>query len=359
MSARVKFFCPACHAKLKFGRTPKTHVTCPRCGHEFDYQTPAEESEPIAQKPVETNSDAIHSANPKEELGTTAAFGLALKEATEESSRSDVEDELDRVDDEDRDLPEYRPLAGRPRAKKKPAASEEPKPGAGAFIPAQKVRPTPESRPTPRAWKANPMAIGLVSAGALMVLVIIAGGVVLSGLSGREAAKFEPPEKYVPLRLGLMIPVSGIMPEGWESSGGGGGRSGPPIFAKISDGGSISIEIRESLGLKLRQVAAGARVPLPSLTEVHEYFGEATKRNFSRYEEGPERPIETAGFTACISDFSGNEDFFSGMVKGCRASLVHPLHQYNVVCKCPPAQFEDVRPVFEKIISSLGTGDKD
>jgi hypothetical protein len=257
----------------------------------------------------------------------------------------------DEVADEDRDLREYRPLARQPRAKKKPGANAEEKPGAGRFIPTQ------QSGPTARTWKLNPMAIGLVSAGALMVLVLIAAGVALFRNSGRAVAKFEPPEKYVALEVGFIIPLSGLMPEGWKStSGGGGGRDGPPIFAKISDGGSISIEIRESFGLKLAQ-AATRRVP--SLTEAHEYLGEAAKKAFSHYEEGPVRPIRTEGFReACICDFSGNEGFLGGKVKGCRATLSAPPHQYNVICKCPPAQFEDVKPVFEKIISRLGTGEK-
>jgi hypothetical protein len=30
------------------------------------------------------------------------------------------------------------------------------------------------------------------------------------------------------------------------------------------------------------------------------------------------------------------------------------LHQFNVVCKCPAGMFEQVKPIFEKIIGSLG-----
>jgi uncharacterized Zn finger protein (UPF0148 family) len=351
MPANEHFRCPACRAKLKFGQRPKSRVTCPRCGHKFDYQA----AEPIAQKAIEPNSDASSSSDAQEELGTTAAFGLALKEVTEGSSRSGADDELEVIDDEvadeDRDLREYRPLGRRPGAKKKPAANAEEKPGAGHFIPTQK------SGPTARTWKLNPLGIGLVSAGVLMVLVLISAGVALFRNSGRGAAKFEPPEKYVALELGVMIPLRGMIPEGWKSSGGGGGggRDAPPIFAKISDGGSISIEIRESVGLKLAQAATRR---MPSLNEAHEYLGEAAKRAFSHYEESPARPIATEDFHACISDFSGDEGIFGGKVKGCRVSLVHPPHQYNVICKCPPAQFEGVKPVFEKIISSLGTGEK-
>jgi hypothetical protein len=352
MPASEHFRCPACRAKLRFGKRPKTRVTCPSCGHQFDYQT----AEPIAQKAVEPNPDAIHSANPADELGTTAAFGLALKEATQEPCRSDGEDELELIDDEivdeDRELPAYQPLARRPGAKKKPSAKAEQKPGGGAFIAPQK------SRPTAGTSKLNPMVVGLVSAGVLMILVLVALGVVLSrGAGFGTPAKFEQPEKYVPLQVGFIIPLSGMMPEGWKStSGGGGGRDGPPIFAKISNGGSISIEIRESFGLKLAQVATRR---MPSLAEAHEYLGEAAKGAFSHYEEGPVRPMRTEGFReACISDFSGGEGMLGSKVKGCRATLSAPPHQYNVICKCPPAQFEDAKPVFEKIISSLGTGEK-
>jgi hypothetical protein len=100
MPANDYFRCPACRAKLKFGKRPKTRVTCPRCGHQFDYQANSEGSEPAGQTPVDTSSDALASANAKEEMGATAAFGLALKEATDGAPRSDAEEELDLIEDE-------------------------------------------------------------------------------------------------------------------------------------------------------------------------------------------------------------------------------------------------------------------
>ena len=131
-------------------------------------------------------------------------------------------------------------------------------------------------------------------------------------------------------------------------------------MGKPSSGGSISIEIRESLVLKLVRVAVGRRGAALSIDQVHEYYGEVAKKIFSNYKEDSERPIQTEGFgEAYVSDFSGSEGMFGfgGNVKGCRASLQHAGRQYNVICKCPPAQFEDVKPVFEKIIASLGTGE--
>jgi hypothetical protein len=144
------------------------------------------------------------------------------------------------------------------------------------------------------------------------------------------------------------------MPEGWQSGGGGGGFNGPPVFAKISDGGSISVEIRESLILKLVQAAAGRRATF-AINQVHEYYGEMAKKNFSNYSEDSERPIQTEGFgEAYVSDFTGHEGMFGGDVKGCRASLTHAGRQYNVICKCPPAQFDDVNRCSKTSLQALG-----
>jgi hypothetical protein len=100
MPANEHFRCPACRAKLKFGRRPKTRVTCPRCGHQFDYRTTPEGSERVVQQGVESGSEPLEPASASDELGGTAAFGLALKEVTGGSSGSDAEDELDVIDDE-------------------------------------------------------------------------------------------------------------------------------------------------------------------------------------------------------------------------------------------------------------------
>jgi hypothetical protein len=75
-------------------------VTCPRCGHQFDYKPTAEGSERVAQQGGEPGSEPLEPASAKDELGGTAAFGLALKEVTGGSSGSDAEDELDVIDDE-------------------------------------------------------------------------------------------------------------------------------------------------------------------------------------------------------------------------------------------------------------------
>jgi len=209
----------------------------------------------------------------------------------------------------------------------------------------------------------------LVSGGALVVVGLLVGGFFLLRSSGfGTPAKFEAPEKYVPIRVGL-IPMAGQMPEGWKSTSGGGMR-GIPIFVTVSDGGSISVDIRESEGSSRKgkmkkRLLSGQEVnqiggePMegpgqaPAVAGTHAYHKDVVVKNFSKYKEDSAQPIETGFGEGLISDFTAEEGLLHSKLKGCRASLVHREHQYNIVCKCPPAQFKDVKPVFEKIIASL------
>jgi hypothetical protein len=93
MPTSEHFFCPECNAKLKFGRRPKSRVTCPRCGHQFDYQSSPESIDPFAQE--------IDAAPPPENadqpIGSTTAFGMVLQEIAAAPPPRDVDfgDEID------------------------------------------------------------------------------------------------------------------------------------------------------------------------------------------------------------------------------------------------------------------------
>jgi hypothetical protein len=103
------FRCPACRAKLAFGKRPKARVRCPRCGHEFDYDARSTGSESVAQKSAKPRADAPPAASAQEDLGGTAAFGLALQEATGGARRpehSDAEDDADVLEAEADEAPE-------------------------------------------------------------------------------------------------------------------------------------------------------------------------------------------------------------------------------------------------------------
>jgi DNA-directed RNA polymerase subunit RPC12/RpoP len=196
-------------------------------------------------------------------------------------------------------------------------------------------------------------AVALCTVAAVLVLVISGGG------SG--GAKFQPPEEYVDFAH-QNLELSAEIPKGWEQDYGG-GSGGVPIFAKFKSG-KVSIEVRESRAggaMGAAQLAmqqqGGEADATQAVESIHESQRTAIAANFNAYKEDAEpRPIKTRGFgTGMVSDFDADQGMFAGgRVKGCRATVLSQLHQFNVICKCPAGMFDDLRPVFEKIIASLG-----
>jgi hypothetical protein len=121
MSASEHLFCPACNAKLQFGQRAKTRVTCPRCGHQFDYQAPAESIDPFANEA----GDATPAEDADEPIGSTTAFGMVLQEIAAGPSppRRDVDfgDEIDDAPAPEEDGQNYGPPPAIP--KRRPAES--------------------------------------------------------------------------------------------------------------------------------------------------------------------------------------------------------------------------------------------
>jgi|GEM_PF-4216218 hypothetical protein len=346
---KVFGLCPRCKARIKINNVERLDgrkIVCRDCGYTIRVHDP---SQPASRR----KADEVEILDAEDE-------GFLLDE-------SSVIDDVPSADDEFAldETEAYRPPARRAKLPKKAArpAEDEEAPDS----PLEKRR----SKSPPRKSKQSPLLIALICGGVLLVAGGAVGGFIYLRQSGLgAAAKFEPPQKYVAIKMGI-VPMSGMKPEGWESTAGG-GVSGVPIYVRISDGDSISIDIRESEGSSAKgkmkkAIASGQEVhqiggpsigrvgDAPAVASTHEYHRGVVMKNFSSYKEGPGRAIETAGFgEGRISDFTGKESIFSSTVKGCRASVVHREHQYSIVCKCSPAQFKDVEPVFEKIIASLG-----
>jgi hypothetical protein len=91
---------------------------------------------------------------------------------------------------------------------------------------------------------------------------------------------------------------------------------------------------------------------------IHEHQRQQSSEKFKSYSEEPRsRGIKTKGFgEGQISDFTATEGIFGTEVRGCRATVLNPLRQFTVTCKCPPPLFQDAKPVFEKVISTLNCG---
>jgi predicted Zn finger-like uncharacterized protein len=207
-----------------------------------------------------------------------------------------------------------------------------------------------------RKLNQRTLRISLAGAEIGLIACVIVAGILLVRAGSEPSAKFQPPETYVPIHAGS-LPLTGVIPEGWKENYGGGVVG--PMRASFSDGASISIEIRQTVGISftIAQVISRKRVQPPSLSQLHDHHRKMIMPDFRHFHDGSARPIEIEGFPeACVSTFTaGKRGIFGGEVKGCRATLRCPERQFNVVCTCKPTQFDDVLPVFEKIIASLGT----
>jgi hypothetical protein len=198
MSASEYFFCPECNAKLKFGRRPKSRVTCPRCAHQFDYQAPAEGLDPFAHESHETAppSDA------GKPMGETTEFGMLLQEAaaTPRPARKDIDFDLDSDDIDPDDVVEAPP-------------AEDAEEDYGAPLPIRRPRPPSARKGKPKVFaktksgkkkrkfaKALKDAIWLYLAGAgLLALTLFLGYVTFrpGAILGRSLTFDEVAGTYV------------------------------------------------------------------------------------------------------------------------------------------------------------------
>ena len=90
--------------------------------------------------------------------------------------------------------------------------------------------------------------------------------------------------------------------------------------------------------------------------KIHEMQRHQFAEDYDDFNEGPTRKIKTGYGEGCIADFRGKQGLLKSEVTGCRATMLNSIHQFTVTCKCPPGIFKEAKPVFEKIVSSVGGG---
>jgi hypothetical protein len=352
---KVFGLCPRCKSRIKINNVERLDgrkIACRDCGYT------------IRIRANKAKAPSSRGRRQPQELEVTEFFDEDGEEVLIENLQASAVSALD--DDEFsapgvRELPALRPLARRPKPKKKTPQYTDDEAGETSFVPAEKS--------AARKGKMSPLKIVGICVGFLIGFGAAFAGVSMLSSGGGGSTKFEPPEKYVAIQVGL-LPLAGQMPDGWKSSAGGGMR-GIPIYVRITDGNeSISIDIRETEGSSAKgkmkkAILSGQEInqiggppserigEAPSIEGTHSYHKNVVMKNFSNYKESSSQPIETGFGEGLISDFTAEEGLFHIKVRGSRASLVHAAHQYNIVCKCPPAQFKEVKPVFEKIIASL------
>jgi hypothetical protein len=191
MAASEHFFCPECNAKLKFGRSPKTRVTCPRCGHQFDFQASPEAIDPFANR----IDDAPPTGDADEPIGSNTAFGMVLQElaAVPQAARRDLDfgDEIDEAPPPAEDEEIY----GAPPAlpKRRAAASgQEQTPKELATKKSRKKRRNRTKLSADALWL-------YLGAGGILVLLIIVAAVIFrpGAMFGRSLTPAEVAGTYV------------------------------------------------------------------------------------------------------------------------------------------------------------------
>jgi predicted Zn finger-like uncharacterized protein len=207
----------------------------------------------------------------------------------------------------------------------------------------------------------------------VIVIALVFGALALGGVGvggmllmrGGVSAKYEVPDNkeyadFRPKDCGLSYRI----PKWWNQDWGG-GMGGQPYWARFGDD-HLKIEARESVGGGAMAQAAiamqqkldpgGQDETLAPAAKVHEAQMHDFAENFQDYHEEPARKIKTKYGEGRISDFTAKEGIFKSQVNGSRATLLSNIHQFIVTFKCSPAMFKDAKPVFVKVVSSLGPG---
>ncbi|MEZ6121874.1 MAG: hypothetical protein R3C49_01720 [Planctomycetaceae bacterium] len=153
--------------------------------------------------------------------------------------------------------------------------------------------------------------------------------------------------------------------KGWEKSSGGGTGGVPPWATFKSERQGVTITIRGSAsGTAISDIAAagggmaggilGDALPdeLHPAAAAHAFQKDKISADYNSYEETEPQKIETGFGEGRVSDFVGSGALSSEY--GIRATVISNQYQYNIICKVPKKRLEEYRPVFERIIKSVG-----
>jgi hypothetical protein len=141
----------------------------------------------------------------------------------------------------------------------------------------------------------------------------------------------------------------------------GGGSGGVPVFATFEIG-KFKIQFRSSpSGTQVGAIAQAGNQDPQDLPEemkpvriAHDYQKAKFAAEVSGYEEKGEPQVfkcAGSGGEGRLSVYTATEGMF-GKVFGYRATLLGVNNQWNVVCKCPPADWKTCQPLFLKILES-------
>ncbi|QDV16558.1 hypothetical protein Pan153_11890 [Gimesia panareensis] len=199
--------------------------------------------------------------------------------------------------------------------------------------------------------------LGLALTGGLVYFMFTAG----SSLSAQNAAQNQA---AVPAKYAKFHPEVGDFgceyPEGWTVKNGG-GQGGVQSWGKfLSPDESVSISVRANMtggalggaGLAMTQGADSDEIE-PPVVDIHRLMKRKVEDDYPNYEEiGDYKLFETKMGDTCQSVFT-TKALLGGKQRGYRVTLLTGRVQFNMICLCPDGQFDQMRPVFDKVIQTI------
>jgi hypothetical protein len=91
------------------------------------------------------------------------------------------------------------------------------------------------------------------------------------------------------------------------------------------------------------------------VARVHEFKRNQVTEQLVDYKEERAETVNSGFGPARRSAFSAS-GFLGRKVRGYRATALGHMVGYDILCQCPEADWEGMRPVFAHVIESLGSG---
>lgn len=316
--------CPNCKTQFKIPNAEEKEgkkVLCKKCNAPFRIHVPKS-----------TSSDDSDS----DELGSGDDFGSGSFEA-------------------DTDLPPALPAPRKKKLAQKKAMAKELEEAEAKRLAAAKAK-------APKGPKSKVGIIVAVVVVVVFVGVAVGGAFLIKHVGGPQKYTAPTDEDYVDFKP-LTQPLAAKISKQWKKESGG-GIGGKPVWARFSDG-TIWIEVRQirsagMIGQAVKNMqkgkdamAVGDASPAEKLDKE---FSDSLAKIYSDYNEQPVRDIMTGFGPGRIADFTAKEGLLRSSIAGCRATARNEEWEVNVTCTCKPAVFQDAKPVFEKLVSSLNDG---
>jgi hypothetical protein len=213
--------------------------------------------------------------------------------------------------------------------------------------------PTTASRPT-FGWRPCPRKSGQ---SLTIWLVAICVALAVAGCAGKAA---------IPTSYTTYSCSDGSFhleyPTGWEAEG---GDNPHDSWAKFTSGGAQIYVDASSVGSLMGDLAkpktmhVGGDVVTPDeeqapVAVVHEDERPGFEDDQGVTEQKPV-VVKTGYPDARKSEFTGSKTF-GGAIRGCRVTALGPNRRIRVVCQCPEAEWEALKPAFDKAIESVAHG---